>query len=149
MKKIKYMFLAIGSVVVFVACTKQTQITGATGPQGVQGVPGGNIYGTPISASLNASSFTGSGPIYNYYTVFSGYNPTISYNLVAYGHKAIVPLDKEQYRLPWYNIYNVGDELISSMVHDTINIWYVSGTAWPSDADSTVQLQLLVLPQQK
>jgi hypothetical protein len=149
MKKIKYLFLIIGSIVFFIACTKQAQITGPAGPAGVQGVPGGNVYGTTISASLNASYFAGAGPIYNWYTVFSGYNPTLSYDLVVYGHKAIAPLNKEQYRLPWYNVYNTGDELISSMVHDTINIWYVSGTPWPTVTDSTVQLQLLVLPQQK
>jgi len=148
MKKIKYLFIVISSIAVFVACSKQqAQITGPQGATGAQGVPGGNVYGDPIPASLSAANFTGAGPIYWWHTVFSGYNPNISYDLIVYGHKAMLP--KEQFRLPWYNLYNSGDELLSSMNHDTINIWYVSASAsWPASSDSLVQLQLLVLPQQ-
>lgn len=149
MGKLKYILLLAVAVGLLAACTKQAQITGPAGAQGTAGVPGPNIYGIPIPESIDYNDFPGAGPVYvaGPY-IFNGYNPTISYNLVVYGNKVAKPQQNEYYKLPWFNVYNAGDELYSAMKHDSMFIVYVSNAAWPNNSDSLVQLQLLVLPQQ-
>ncbi len=152
MKKIKYIFLLTAvSFVAFTGCKKQAQITGADGPTGATGVAGANLYATRISQNVDASDFPGAGPAYLYVYPFNNYNPNTNYALEVFAHKVQVEGGGAgtQNKLPWFNVYTPGDELLSAMHHDSIEIWYFSSAAWPSgQGDSLVNLEIMVFPKQ-
>ncbi len=147
MRKLKYVFLFVLPIAIFIGCKKQDQVTGADGATGVQGVPGGNLYATNNPYSLDANSFSGAGPYYYKVEIFNNYNPNINYALEVYAHKVVG--SGVQNKLPWFNVYTNGDELFSSMQRDSVIIWYYSPTAWPSSpGDSVMSFQVMIFPQQ-
>lgn len=153
MGKLKYIFLFVTSLTVFVSCSKNTQITGPAGAQGSTGVPGANVYGASEPELLypNDFSLTATPNLYLWTTVYGSYNPNPSmhYQLTVYATKPSVP--KEDYRLPWSGVWTyttpATDVLYSSMQGDVIQIWYYnSGGTWPASNDSTIEFQWTIIP---
>jgi hypothetical protein len=144
MGKLKYILSLAAVISVFISCKNQTAIPGPTGATGAQGPAGPDMYAAYLSPLCNANNFPGAGPFYVDNLVFSGYNPNIQYAYSVYGHKIYLP-SNEQNRLPWYNVFVQGDELFSSMKHDTVSLYYYSSTAWPA-GDSDIQFQVYIVP---
>jgi hypothetical protein len=151
MGKFKYVFLSgVVALVFFAGCSKNTQITGPVGAQGSAGVPGANVSGPSNPILLFPNNFIASkttANLYEWYTIYGSYNPSINYDLTVYAYKPSIP--GEDYKLPWVNVWEYGtpaDELYSSMRGDTIQIWYYSTTPWPASNDSTIQFQYTIIP---
>jgi len=148
MRKLKYIFLLAASSMFFVACLKnQAQIPGTTGKTGATGAPGGDLSALQIPFTLNSFTVSyGTGPFYYAEYIFSGYNPRYSYTLDVNVQRVSTPVAKEWYALPTFNVYTPGDEIYSTIGHDTIKIFYYNPTPTPWPTDSVMAANIIVLP---
>ncbi len=148
MRKLKYFGLLAVAFIIWIACGKQTPIQGPTGPQGPAGAPGGNleVYPSQIS-TMTSLDFTGAGPYYFNSFAFPNYNRKLNYDVYAAVSKNH---GKTWYKLPFYNIYQPGDDLFVTYGDDTLNFVYYNNAGAPSVEfpDSTLTFYYYIIPPQ-